>query len=252
MRLQDKTAIVTGAAHGIGRAIAIAFARQGAAVLAGDIDEEGGEATAAAVRKEGLAATFVRMDVADEAQVAEVVRRAAGRKGRIEILCNNAAYIATWRDLEHADDAEWDRSYAVTLKGVATCCRLVLPHMIGRDGSPAGGSIVNIASVQGMVGARSSPAYTAMKHGVIGLTRNIAYDYGIHNIRCNALCPGPIQTRISPRPGSEGHQRQVAKTMLGRTGEPEEVAAAAVFLASDESSYVTGAVIAVDGGWTAM
>ena len=248
MRLQDKTAIVTGAAHGIGRAIAVAFARQGAAVLVGDIDEEGGEATAAEVRKEGLAATFVRMDVVDEPQVADVVRRGAGRNGRIDILCNNAAYIATWRDLEHADDAEWDRGYAVTLKGVATCCRLVLPHMIPHKA----GSIVNIASVQGMVGARSSPAYTAMKHGVIGLTRNIAYDYGIHNIRCNALCPGPIQTRISPKPGSEGHQRQVAKTMLGRTGEPEEVAAAAVFLASDEASYVTGAVIAVDGGWTAM
>ena len=114
------------------------------------------------------------------------------------------------------------------------------------------GSILNIASVQGLVGARNSAAYTSMKHGLVGLTRSAAYDYGPHNVRVNAICPGAIQTRISPQTGSELHQRQIAKTFVGRVGIPREVAYAALFLASDAASYITGAAIPVDGGWTAM
>jgi len=114
------------------------------------------------------------------------------------------------------------------------------------------GSIINISSVQGLVGARNSAAYTSMKHALIGLTRSVADDYGLHNVRVNAICPGAIQTRISPKPREELHQRQVSKTFLGRIGMPSEVAYAALFLASDAASYITGAALPVDGGWTAM
>jgi len=248
MRLHEKVAMVTGAAHGIGRAIAELFALEGAAVLVADIDEEAGEDVAAAIRKEGRAASFFRVDVTDESQVAEAVRRAAARNGRIDVLVNNAAYLTDWFDVEKATDADWDRSVQINLMGAARFIRLVLPHMT----PPAGGSIVNVSSIQGIVGARSSAAYTATKHALVGLTRSVAYDFGPQNVRCNALCPGAIRTRISPPEGSELHQRQISKTMLGRTGLADEVARAALFLASDEASYVTGAVLPVDGGWTAM
>jgi NAD(P)-dependent dehydrogenase (short-subunit alcohol dehydrogenase family) len=161
---------------------------------------------------------------------------------------NNAAVLGPWHDVAAATEAEWDAYYRVSLLGASRFIKSVLPYMLPHRA----GSIINVSSVQGLVGARSSVAYTSVKHGLIGLTRAVAYDYGTHNIRCNAVCPGPIQTRISPEPGSEWHQRQIAKTMLGRTGEAIEVAHAAVFLASDESSYVTGAALPVDGGWTAM
>ena len=247
-RLHDKVAIVTGAAHGIGRAIAEQFAHEGAAVLVADVDETAGEESAAIIRARGQAASFVKCDVGNEDHVANVVKLASAKSGRIDVLCNNAAYIAVWKNILEADADEWDRSYGVTLMGATNFIRHTLPFMLPHKA----GSIINISSIQGMVASRSSPAYSSMKHAIIGLTRNVAYDYGPQNIRCNALCPGAIRVRYSPEPGSELHQRQLGKTMLGRTGEPIEIAHAAVFLASDESSYVTGAVIPVDGGWTAM
>ncbi|MEO6434290.1 MAG: SDR family oxidoreductase [Tepidisphaeraceae bacterium] len=251
-RLQNKTSIVTGAAHGIGRAIAMAFAREGAAVLVLDVDEDAGEATAADIRKEGQAASFIRTDVSDEAQVVAAVRLAASKNGRIDVLCNNAAYVGHWHGVANATRDEWDRNFNVSLMGYALFMKHVLPHMLPRGDVAGSGSIVNISSVQGIVAARGSAPYTSIKHAIVGLTRSAAYDYGLQNIRVNAIAPGPINVRYSPAPGSEVHQRQLSKTMLGRTGEPAEVAAAAVFLASDESSYVTGIVLPVDGGWTAI
>jgi NAD(P)-dependent dehydrogenase (short-subunit alcohol dehydrogenase family) len=248
MRLDGKTAIVTGAANGIGRAIAEAFGAQGASVLVTDIEADAGEDVAAEIRKRGQAASFVRVDVSDETQIARAVTMAAAKTGRIDVLCNNAAHLAQWHNVLDATQQEWNQCISIALMGTAHFTRLALPHMTPHHA----GSIINIASVQGMTGARSSAAYTSIKHAIIGLTRSTACDFGPQGIRCNALCPGAIQTRISPAPGSEMHQRQISKTMLGRTGEPREIAAAAVFLASDESSYVTGAVLAVDGGWTAM
>lgn len=249
MRLNDKIAIVTGAAHGIGRAIAELFAAEGAWVLVADLDDAGGEAAPAEIRGRGGRAEFRHVDVADEAQVAAAVRRAAAAGGdRVDVLCNNASYLIPWHDVVAAPRDEWDRCLQTGLLGTAHFTRAVLPLMVPRRA----GAIVNIASIQGLVGARSSAAYTSMKHAVIGLTRSVAYDYGPHNIRVNAVCPGPITTRISPRPDEDAYQRQVSKTLLGRVGLPREVACAALFLASDEASYITGAVLPVDGGWTAV
>jgi NAD(P)-dependent dehydrogenase (short-subunit alcohol dehydrogenase family) len=249
MRLSGKSAIVTGAAHGIGRAIAELFAEEGASVVVADIDDAAGEAVAAALRVRGLQASFQHVDVSSEADVPTVVRCAADMNGgKIDILVNNAAYISAWHDVVAAPREEWDRCYETALLGAARFIREVVPLMIDRRC----GSIVNVSSIQGLVGARSSAAYTSIKHALVGLTRSAAYDYAPHHIRVNAICPGAIETRISPPVGSELYERQIAKTPLGRIGQPREVAQAALFLASDEASYITGAVLPVDGGWTAI
>jgi NAD(P)-dependent dehydrogenase (short-subunit alcohol dehydrogenase family) len=247
-RLANKVAIVTGAAHGIGRAISERFADEGAWVLVTDVDNEMGEAVARKIRETGGQAQFAHADVTSPEEVDRAVRIAAENAGRIDVLVNNAAYLGDWLNVRDATPEQWDHSYSVTLKGAAHFTRAVLPWMIPHKN----GSIINIASIQGLRGARSSAVYTSMKHALIGLTRSTACDFGPQGIRANAICPGPIRTRISPPLGSELHQRQIAKTMLARTGEPNEVAWAAVFLASDESSYITGVSLPVDGGWTAF
>jgi NAD(P)-dependent dehydrogenase (short-subunit alcohol dehydrogenase family) len=225
--LEGKVAIVTGGVNGIGRAIAETFERAGARVVVADIESE------------------MPVDVSDRAAVEALV---AAIDGRIDVLVNNAAYLGPAHAAADATDEEWERCFAVSLMGAQNFTRAVLPRMQQQRA----GSIVNISSVQGICAARNSVAYTSVKHGLIGFTRSVAYDYGPDNIRANAICPGAIHTRISPEPGSELHQRQIAKTFLGRTGLPEEVAWAALFLASDAASYITGAVLPVDGGWSAM
>jgi NAD(P)-dependent dehydrogenase (short-subunit alcohol dehydrogenase family) len=246
-RLKNKAAIVTGAANGIGQAIAEMFAEEGAFVLVADIDSECGEAVAAGIQSRGGSAVFLRTDVTDAANVKGAVTKASEHSGRIDILCNNAAYLGQFHAALEATDIEWEHCIQTSLMGTHYFTREVLPYMIRQHG----GSIVNVVSIQAMVGCMTSVAYTSTKAALLGYTLSAAYDYGAHNIRVNSLCPGPIQTRISPAPGDPHYKWQCEQTMLGRVGQPKEVAYAAAFLASDEASYITGATLPVDGGWTA-
>jgi NAD(P)-dependent dehydrogenase (short-subunit alcohol dehydrogenase family) len=245
-RLQGKIAVVSGAAQGIGKAIAELFAEEGAWVLIADIDDEAGAAAAAEIQSKGGAAVFCHADAASESDVVRAVETAQNRGGAIDVLCNNAAYLGDFKGAVDSTDDEWRRCIDVSLLGTHRFTKHVLPKMIERRS----GSIVNVVSIQGMVGCPTSVAYTTVKSGLLGYTRSAAYDYGPHNIRVNALCPGPIQTRISPKPGEPHYQWQCDQTVLGRVGYPREVAYAALFLASEEASFITGAVLPVDGGWT--
>ncbi len=248
IELKNKVAIVTGGAQGIGRAISEAFAEAGASVFIADIDDEVGAATAAAIRQQGGDATYCHADVSIEAEAAAVTRQAAEKHHRLDVLCNNAAYLGRFHALADAPVEEWERCISVSLMGTRHFSREALRWMVPQRQ----GSIINIASVQSLTGARDSVAYSSIKTALLGFTRSVAYDYGSANIRVNAICPGAMQTRISPKPGEEVYNRQVDKTFLGRVGQPHEIGGAAVFLASDAASYVTGAVLAVDGGWSAM
>jgi NAD(P)-dependent dehydrogenase (short-subunit alcohol dehydrogenase family) len=246
-RLENKTAIVTGAANGIGRAISELFAEEGAFVVVTDVEIESGESVVASILAGGGQAQFKKADVTQGADVQAAVDAAASHTGRIDILCNNAAYLGQFHAVLESTASEWERCIQTSLMGTHFFTREVLPYMIKQKS----GSIVNVVSIQAMVGCMTSVAYTATKAALLGYTLSAAYDYGPHNVRVNSLCPGPIQTRISPAEGDPHYRWQCEQTMLGRVGYPKEVAYAAAFLASDEASYVTGVTLPVDGGWTA-
>ena len=247
-RLKDKVAIVTGGANGIGKAISELFAEEGANVLVCDIDDETGNATVRGIRDKGGAAQFCHADISRPADAVRAVEVSAAGNGRIDILCNNAAYVGVeFHDILGSTDEEWSNCINVALLGTHYFTKATLPFMVKQKK----GSIVNVVSIQAMVGMMTTVAYTSTKAALLGYTLSAAYDYGPHNIRVNSLCPGAIQTRISPKPGDPHYQWQCDNTVLGRVGYPREIAYAALFLASDEASYVTGATIPVDGGWTA-
>ncbi len=246
-RLKDKIAVVTGAANGIGKAISELFAEEGAWVLVTDVDDESGQETVTGIRGRGGCAEYCHADVSAKADVARAVEIAARRTGSIDILCNNAAYLSPdFHDILGSTDEEWSKCINIALLGAHYFTKATLPHMIRQKH----GSIVNVVSIQALAGMMSSVAYTATKAALLGYTLSAAYDYGPQNIRVNALCPGPIQTRISPKPDNPHYKWQCDNTVLGRVGQPRELAYAALFLASDEASYVTGVTLPVDGGWT--
>ena len=248
--LTGKTALVSGAGSGIGAAIAHALAGAGARVIVTDRDEAAGRATTEAIGRAGRAATFAPLDVTDEARCREIRSDQVGRD--VSVLVNNAGvgHVGTILQTSRED---LDRIWSVNVLGVFNLCRAFLPAMIARRG----GSIVNIASVGGVVGIRDRFAYCASKFAVVGMTRCIALDHAQDGVRCNAICPGRVETpflqaRLREYPDPEQAYREMAATQaLGRMGKPEEIAAAALYLASDESAFVTGTCLMTDGGWTA-
>jgi meso-butanediol dehydrogenase/(S,S)-butanediol dehydrogenase/diacetyl reductase len=245
MRFKGKVVIVTGAGSGIGRVIAQRFAAEGAKVAVVDWLGERADAVATEITDQGGKSVAIHADVSSAAGVDSMAASAVSHFGAVDVLVNNAA-IADGDDVLQIDDATWDRDVSVVLKSVFLCSKAVLPSMIERGG----GAIVNIASVNGL-SALGNEAYSAAKAGVINLTQGIAVRYGGHGVRCNAIAPGTIRTpiwqeRINRDPVV--FQRLVKWYPLGRVGEPEDVANAALFLASDEASWITGIVLPVDGG----
>lgn len=244
-----KVALVTGGGAGMGRAAAVAFARAGARVVVADVDTPGGDATVRQIAAEGGEALFVRADVADAGAVEAMVHATETAYGRLDCAFNNAGINEEHGPLTDCTEAQWDRILGVNLKGMWLCMKYEIPLMM-RSG---GGAIVNNASVVGLVGSHGTPAYVASKHGILGLTKAAALDHTKEGIRVNAVCPGAIYTPMYVR--REGadpeHDAQIAAGIpLGRLGQPEDVARAVLWLCADESAFVTGQHIVVDGGET--
>src|SRR5882672_9360297 len=251
--LDGKSALITGGGGGIGRATALAFAREGARVAVADLIEEAARETVALVNAAGGQAISLSGDVTQDADVRSMTEAVTSTYGRLDCAFNNAG-IAGWQvDAGGKKTAEWseaafDRMIAVNLKGVWLCMR----HELKQMEAQGGGAIVNTGSIAGLAGLPTSSAYVAAKHGVIGLTKTAALDYAAANIRVNAVCPGFIKTRMT-----EDTMRRRGEAILGqvpfrRLGEPEEIAEMVVWLCSDRASYVSGAAYNVDGGWMAM
>jgi len=246
--LTHKTALVTGAGSGIGRAIARLFARQGAFVWIADRDALAGRGEVDAIREEGGQADFAELDVSDAAAALAL----ALRLPPLDILVNNAGVGHVGSLLETAA-TDLDRLHAVNVRGPFNLCKAFVPAMLGRGK----GSVINLASIGGVVAVRDRLAYTVTKHAVVGLTKALALDHSHTGVRFNAICPGRVETpfvkaRVAEYPNPEKAYREMASTQLnGRMARPEEIAAAALYLAADESAMVTGSNLLIDGGWSA-
>ena len=252
MKLKDKVALITGGASGIGRETALLFAREGAAVVVCDVDVKGAQETLSQIEAQGGAqAIFVEADVSKAADCETMVARAEETFGRLNVLFNNAGIMHSGDDNAMATEEDvWDLTMAVNLKGVFLGCKFGIPAL-RRAG---GGAVINTASFVAILGAATPQiAYTASKGGVLAMTRELAIIHARENIRVNALCPGPLHTELLMKflDTEEKRQRRLVHIPMGRFGEAREMAQAALFLASDDSSYVNGSTFTVDGGITA-
>jgi NAD(P)-dependent dehydrogenase (short-subunit alcohol dehydrogenase family) len=250
-RLEGKVALITGAGSGIGRASALAFAREGAKVMVADIIVAGGEETVQLIKNAGGEAAFIKVDVSQAAEVAAMVNKVVETYGRLDCAFNNAGVEGEFTSTAEYSEAGFDKVLAVNLKGVWLCMKYEVPQLLKQGG----GAIVNTASGAGLIGVAGLSAYVASKHGVVGLTKTAALEYAKSGIRVNAVCPGVIQTPMVAR--LTAHQPQMAEAMvaaepMGRAGKPEEIAEAVVWLCSDAASFVTGHAMSVDGGYVAQ
>jgi len=243
-----KVALVTGASGGIGRATALAFAASGAAVVVSDVNDVGGVETVDQIVAAGGKAVFQRCDVSDGDQVKALVARAVSTYGRLDFAHNNAGINSMMAD-EYQDDV-WAKSLAINLTGVMMCMREEAEVMLAQGK----GAIVNTSSINGLTGNGAQPGYVATKHGVVGLTRHGALRWAKNGIRVNAVCPGVIETPMTAPLASNPDMRKVldGMTPMGRMGQPEEIAAAVLWLCSDQASFVTGHPLVIDGGSTAV
>ena len=251
MRLQDKVAVITGAADGIGMAIARAYAAEGAIVVLSDISEERGEAVATAIQASKGRATFLRCDVAENADIIALIAYAVAQHGRIDVLVNNAAIAIGGFPLHEMTEEQWARLMAVNLTSVYRACRETLPHMIAQGS----GSIINMASAQGHIGLDGWTAYAGAKGAIMSMSRQMAVEFGPVGVRVNSISPGTIATPMNVKVvadlGEHVARAWVKMHPVGRIGQPEEVAEAAVYLASDLAGFTTGIDLRVDGGLTA-
>jgi NAD(P)-dependent dehydrogenase (short-subunit alcohol dehydrogenase family) len=253
--LEQKVALVTGGGSGIGRASAIAFSREGAEVIVSDIDITGGEETIRLIQAAGGTAIFVQADVARATEVEALVKKGVETYGRLDCALNNAGIQGEIRQTAECSEENWNRIIAINLTGVWLCMKHELAYMLPQGS----GTIVNTASNFGLVGSQGMPAYSASKHGVLGLTKTAALEYAQVGIRVNAVCPGPTQTPLVDRILSQQPQLATqiveaikAREPVGRMGQPEEIAEAVVWLCSEAASFVTGIALAVDGGFVAQ
>ena len=249
--LEGRVSLITGAASGIGRATALAFAREGAKVAVADIDPEGGEQTVHLIEDTGGEALFVSVDVTKASEVQAMVDAVVDAYGRLDCAFNNAGVGGIGVPTHEHTTEDWDRTLGINLKGVWLCMKYEIPRMLehGR------GAIVNTASMLGVIGMAGMSAYVASKHGVVGLTKSAALEYAKQGIRVNALCPGVIRTPMNEKywkefPETEEPLREAEP--IGRFGEPEEMAEVALWLCSDAASFVTGHAMLADGGYVAQ
>ena len=254
MRLKGKVSIITGAGSGIGKEIALLFAREGSMVVVAEVREQAGRRVVEEIAEGGGTALFLPVDVSCAGDTEWMAQEAERAFARIDVLVNNAGINPSRTPLHQTREEDWDRTLAVNLKGVFLCCKYVLPVMM-RQG---GGCIVNIASAAGLIGCSSRAAYSASKGGVVGLTRSMAVDYAASNIRVNSICPGFVETDLTHSYFEElrrdpARWRHIIELHAAdRIGVPADVAQAALFLASEESSWITGLNLAVDGGFVSV
>jgi meso-butanediol dehydrogenase/(S,S)-butanediol dehydrogenase/diacetyl reductase len=247
MRLKDKVSLITGAASGIGAATAKTFAREGAAVVVVDLNDDSGHSTVSEIRKAGGTAEFVRADIGNPKEIEKMIKFATGKFGRLDILHNNAIYTTVGRIADLTLEG-WQKTVDVGLTAYWYATKIAIEHAMLPQRS---GAIVNTASVSGLAGDYTLGAYNAVKAGVLNITRVTGIEYARKGIRCNAVCPGPIAT--PPMLALEQHRGEVVGRIreaipMGRLGQPQEIANVVLFLASDEASFVTGAFIVADGG----